>query len=1521
MKFYHRRWVAACLALLAFKTSAAVLYVDENGTSPTPPYADWSTAATTIQDAVDAANDGDQILVKDGVYGSGSRELNGPNRVAVNKAVTVQSVNGPAVTVIDGAQAMRCVYLADTSSLIGFTLTNGNSGASGGGAYCESTSVVVSNCFFLGNSTSGDGGGSFQGTLDDCTLVGNQVSWESYGSGGGAIGAVLNNCTLTGNVASIFGQGGGAYSSTLNHCVLTANGSYEGGGGAESCVLSHCTLSGNTILFQGGGGGADNSTLDNCTLTGNSSGYGGGVQNCTLNNCALSGNTSGGNGGGAGSSTLNNCTLTGNSAVNGGGADSSTLNNCIVYYNNAPGGSNYSGSTLNFSCTTPLPDNGTNNITAEPQLADTAHISAGSPCIGAGSTNYTTGVDIDGEPWANPPSIGCDEYYSGAITGALSVAIQADYTNVAPGFMVNFTGQISGHVSLNTWDFGDGTVVSNQLYTSHSWASPGDYPVVLTVYNDDNPGGVSAAVTVYVAAGTNYVSLDSTNPVSPYLSWDTAATNIQDAVDAAAIGATVLVSNGVYQAGGRPVSIPDFGPIVTNRVVVMFPLKLQSVNGPAVTFIVGNQVPGTINDYGAVRCVYLAGGATLSGFTITNGATGPGGSDAVWESWGGGLNCPSGNVVMTNCIIINNSAGDSGGGAEGGTFYNCQFIGNETDGVDSGTANNCMFTGNSGCGAGYSTLNNCTVTGNSGVGVIAGVQNNCIVYFNSAGNYQDGYYVPCMFNYSCTTPLPDNGTNNITADPQLADFSHITAGSPCRSAGSTNYSTGVDIDHEAWASPPSMGCDEFHPGNITGPVTVAIQVSYTNVARGFIVNFTGQISGHASSNTWDFGDGTGASNQPYTSHDWAAFGNYPVILRAYNESNPGGVSATQMVHVLEAIHYVVPANASPVSPFISWATAATNIQDAVDAAFPGGTILVTNGVYGNSGRVVYGTLTNRVVINRLTTVTVESVNGPAVTVIQGYQDPVTTNGDDAVRCVFLGNGSQLVGFTLNGGATRNDGDGGTEQAGGGLWCDSTSVVASNCVLTGNSAAWAGGGASGGTLNNCTFIGNSASYGGGVYQNTLNNCTFSNNSAAYYGGAAYNSALTNCVLSGNFASGVGGGICYGTANNCILAGNFTGDSGGAAYGAVLNNCVLMANSANNAGGGTEQGTLNNCTLTGNSAANDGGGADSSVLNNCKLTGNLAGGFNAPASTIKRSKQPGPVPLFVISNFGGGAENSTLNNCTLIGNAAGGGGGADSSALNNCIITGNNADFGGGAENSTLNNCTVAGNSAYNNFGGAEDSTLNNCIVYYNTNGGDYDNSTLNYCCTAQLPDNGTGNITNEPAFVDLAGDDFHLQPNSPCINAGNNSFVTLTNDLDGNPRIQGGTVDIGAYEYQTPTSVISYAWLQQYGLTNDGSADYADTDGDGMNNYQEWVAGTDPTDASSVLKMLTPASTNNPSGLVVSWQSVNTRTYYLQRSTDLGAQPAFSTIQTDIAGQAGTTSYTDTDATGNGPYFYRVGVQQ
>jgi hypothetical protein len=142
-------------------------------------------------------------------------------------------------------------------------------------------------------------------------------------------------------------------------------------------------------------------------------------------------------------------------------------------------------------------------------------------------------------------------------------------------------------------------------------------------------------------------------------------------------------------------------------------------------------------------------------------------------------------------------------------------------------------------------------------------------------------------------------------------------------------------------------------------------------------------------------------------------------------------------------------------------------------------------------------------------------------------------------------------------------------------------------------------------------------------------------------------------------------------------------------------------------------------------------------------------------------------------------------------------------------------------------------------------------------------------------------------------------------------------MDGNPRIVGGTVNIGAYEFQYPQSVISYGWLQNYGLPTEGSADFADSDSDGMNNWQEWVTNTDPTNSLSYLHMIQPEETNNVAGVTIHWQSTG-MPYFLQRSTNLGGP--FTTFATNFYAGVGVASYRDASATNAGPYFYRVGVQ-
>lgn len=361
-------------------------------------------------------------------------------------------------------------------------------------------------------------------------------------------------------------------------------------------------------------------------------------------------------------------------------------------------------------------------------------------------------------------------------------------------------------------------------------------------------------------------------------------------------------------------------------------------------------------------------------------------------------------------------------------------------------------------------------------------------------------------------------------------------------------------------------------------------------------------------------------------------------------------------------------------------------------------------------------------------------------------------------------------------------------------------------------------------------------------------------------------------------------------------NGVADSGGGVMcqseEAFISNCVLAGNSAAvSDGGGAYAGTLVNCVLTGNSAPLGlGGGAAWSTLNNCILAGNLA-------------------------RDGGGAVSLSLNNCILRSNSAAYGGGAAFSTLYHSLVENNSAtDSGGGVESSQLVNCTLSGNSG----GAARGSWLFNCISYFNTPD-NYDAfSELNYTCTMPLPGGGVGNITDAPLFADHTSGNLRLQSNSPCINAGNNAYVGGSADLDGRPRIQAGTVDMGAYEFQPGVSGEFIGWLAGFGLPTDGSADDADTDADGHNAWQEWIAGTVPTDALSALRLLTP--TNDESGFTVTWQSVGNRTYFLERASNHADQPPFSLRTSNIVGQSGTMSYTDTNAAGFGQLFYRVGVQ-
>lgn len=565
-----------------------------------------------------------------------------------------------------------------------------------------------------------------------------------------------------------------------------------------------------------------------------------------------------------------------------------------------------------------------------------------------------------------------------------------------------------------------------------------------------------------------------------------------------------------------------------------------------------------------------------------------------------------------------------------------------------------------------------------------------------------------------------------------------------------------------------------------------------------------------------------------------------------------------VINAAATVRYVDVNNSSPAPPYTNWATAATVIQDAVDVAVAGDEIVVTNGVYVTGGRAL-GTnmLVNRVAVDR--PVTVRSVNGPQFTVIQGYQVPGTTNGNGAMRGVYLTNGAALSGFTVTNGATLDSGVWFLETSGGGIACAFTNqfvtqpALVTNCVVTGNAAF---------------------AYAGGVIFGTLLSCKITGNVSQYEAGGVWAGGLSNCTLTGNLS-------IFG--------------SGGGAFGGTLSHCLVISNKAS-FGGGTHSSALSDCTIAGNT---EGGIAGGSAIR-CNISNNWA-------------------------FLGGGAAGTTLSRCIVAHNSASySGGGIKGGQVNQCLVFSNSATIGGGIyESSAVLDSVVVRNSAAENGGGTALCALYNSIVYHNVSPVNPNSSSdlLRYCCTIPLSGDELGCFTNEPAFVDLSAADFRLQSDSPCINAGSiPPFWPVTNSTDfaGGPRLVGSAADVGAFEFPNPASAVSYAWLQRYGLPTDGTADFLDLDGDGHNNWQEWQADTVPTNALSALRMLTP--TRSASGVTLSWESVNTRSYWLERASNLAGQPAFSIIASNLSGQLTKTIYTDTNALGAGPFFYRVGVQ-
>jgi len=351
----------------------------------------------TIQAGIDAAVDGDLVLVTPGTYIE--------NIECVGKAITLQSESGVELTVIDGNQYGSTVTIDGGDEvqpvIDGFTIRNGTGtyddvkgGEFGGGIYCLGSSPRISNCDIVENRAKNGGG----------IYTSNTVS------------ATIADCRILGNIAEQNGAG-----------VVFGNDRF--------ISIVDCLVSENSASHDGGGiwCNAAPGTISNCRITGNSAGNdGAGItiasdSTPTIQNCIVDGNTGNGYGGGMYSlispTIVLNCTFSNNQARYGGGigysrASNALVVNSILWANHGSIGHSeiyhYGSSYAEVSYSDVQGGwPGEGNIDADPLFIGGGdyHLFEGSPCVDAGDP------DPSYSDACFPPSMGTERNDMGAYGG------------------------------------------------------------------------------------------------------------------------------------------------------------------------------------------------------------------------------------------------------------------------------------------------------------------------------------------------------------------------------------------------------------------------------------------------------------------------------------------------------------------------------------------------------------------------------------------------------------------------------------------------------------------------------------------------------------------------------------------------------------------------------------------------------------------------------------------------------------------------------------------------------------------------------------------------------------------------------------------------------------------------------------------------------------------------------------------------------------------------------------------------
>lgn len=370
-----------------------------------------------IQDAVDAAVEGDVIRLTDGVFrGPGNRGI-----AVSGKNLRIESFNGAAACVIDCEKGGR-----------GFSFT---------GSAVTSATVLREVTIIRGVASLvgpfGFGGGIFVDidcypTIEGCILL------DCDAGGGGGIAyhhfdtdplGIIRGCTIQDCYA---GDEGGAirgFSVLIERCTIVDNHAFESGGGVFlrlNGILRDSIIARNTVttrLFPTIGGGVlawDLTRIEGCTIVDNVANFGGGLAaafgpGVVVSNCILWGNRA-------------KVPAQGDQVYTEGG---SSVPDLVLRYCNIEGGiagvGGFPGPTALLSET----------LEVDPEFVDPAtgdyHLRSTSPLIDAGDPDFFVQAlqgDLDNEPRANGRTdVGADEWYPGPALSYPSPA-RAGETNV-----------------------------------------------------------------------------------------------------------------------------------------------------------------------------------------------------------------------------------------------------------------------------------------------------------------------------------------------------------------------------------------------------------------------------------------------------------------------------------------------------------------------------------------------------------------------------------------------------------------------------------------------------------------------------------------------------------------------------------------------------------------------------------------------------------------------------------------------------------------------------------------------------------------------------------------------------------------------------------------------------------------------------------------------------------------------------------------------------------------------------------